>query len=140
MIAYAESTGTPSTSPMDLVHVSKKRRCGLISQRHIYKAMVSESTHSSESSGLLTTTLTTSRDKQTSILSPVAPGRPDAASAIPESPPLSREIAESGGNTEKDSIVFSQLLWCDYWDGRFGRGMHVCQDFGGESLFNSVRS
>ena len=66
--------------------------------------MMSERAHGRQCRALLSSAWSTGRDEETSILAPVAAGRPDAAGLVPERLPLSWEVTITGWNTEEDGI------------------------------------
>ena len=123
---------------MDLVQVGELTEGGLVSQRDIEEAVMSESAHGSDTGRLLTTALGTSGDEKTGIFAPVATGAPDSASLVPESLPLGREVTITSGDTEEDGIVLKELVGFGNGVGGLGRSVHLGQNLIGESLGNSI--
>lgn len=121
---------------MDLLEVGKEREGGLVTQRNVDEAVVSESTHGGNDSGLLATTEGTGGNEDTGILAPVAAGGPDGAGLVPEGLPLSREVTVTGGDTEQDGIVLQEVGRLSNGVGRLGRSVHLGKDLLREGLSN----
>jgi hypothetical protein len=113
---------------------------GLVAERNVDDAVVSESAHGSESSALLSTALGAGADEQAGVLAPEATSLPLAAGAVPERPPLRGEVAVAGGNAHKEGIVLLEDGWvADLGDGGvLGGSVHLGQDIVGESLGDAV--
>lgn len=102
---------------MDLREVSKLGKGLLVTQWNVDEAVVGESRHGRKGRALLTTSLGGSAEEQAGVLAPVGTGLPLASSAVPESLPLSWEIAVTGWNAEKEGIVLLECLWVGQgWD------------------------
>lgn len=121
---------------MDLLEVGKEGKGGLVTQRNVNEAVVSESAHGGNDSGLLATTGGTGGNEDTGILAPVAAGGPDGAGLVPEGLPLSREITVTGRDTEQDGIVLQEVGRLSNGVAGLGRGVHLGQDLLRESLSN----
>ena len=80
--------------------------------------MVGKGGHGGEGSRLLSASLRATRDEQACVFTPEVALGPLFAGLVPESPPLSREVAVASGNTEEEGIVFFQI-------GGVGEGVYV---------------
>lgn len=119
---------------MDLLKVGKEREGGLVTQRNVDKAVVSESAHGGDDSGLLTTAEGAGGNEDTGVLAPVATGGPDGAGLVPEGLPLSREVTVTGGDTEEDGIVLQKGGGLNNGVVRLGGGVHLGENLLRESL------
>ena len=110
----------------------------LVSKRNVDESMVSEGAHGSESSGLLSSTLGSGGDEETSILAPVQSLSPLLASLVPEGLPLSREVAVTCRYSKEDTIVLLENSGVrEGFDvGGLGWCMHLGEDFILEGLSN----
>lgn len=133
-VGTSEGTSTPGATTVNLIEVGQQREGGLVAQRDVDEAVVGEGAHGGQSGRLLTTTGGTSGDEETSILAPVAAGGPDGASGVPEGLPLSRKVTVASGDTEEDGIVLQEVVGPSNGVGRLGGGVHLGQNFLGESL------
>lgn len=124
---------------MDFVQVRELTKGGLVAQRDVEETVVSKSAHRSEGGGLLTATLSASRDEQTGVFAPVATSGPDATGAVPEGLPLRREVTVASGDTEEDGIVGEELVGGHNGVGGLGGSMHLSQDIVGEGLADPMR-
>lgn len=132
--AYSEGTSTPGATTVNLLEVGKHREGGLVTERHVDEAVVSESAHGGNDGGLLATTEGAGGDEDTGILSPVTTGGPDGAGLVPKGLPLSREVTVARRDTEQDGIVLQKVLRLGNWVVRLGRGVHLGQDLLRECL------
>ena len=105
---YRESTSTPRAAATDLREITKQVERSLISQWYVDEAVVSQGRHSRQSRTFLPTTLSAGADEKTGHFAPVSSSLPDTAGLVPESLPLSWEVAISGWNTEEESVVFQK--------------------------------
>lgn len=135
-IGASEGTGTPGGTTVDLSQVGELSEGGLVAQRNVEETVVSEGAQRGDSSGLLTTTEGTGGDEDTGVLAPEATSGPDAASLVPEGLPLSREVTETGGDTEEDGIVLEELGRLSDGVALLGSSVELGQDVLGESLLN----
>ena len=133
---HSEGASTPGATTVNLIEVGQLAKDGLVTQRDIDHAVMSEGAHGSKASGLLTTALSTSGDEETSVLAPVATGGPDSTGGIPESLPLSREVTIAGGDTEQNTVILRELLGSDGRVLGLGRGVHLGQNLLRKSLGN----
>ncbi len=132
--AYSEGTSTPGATTADLLEVGKNREGGLVTERHVDEAVVSESAHGGNDGGLLATTGGAGGDEDTGILAPVTTGGPDGAGLVPEGLPLSREVTVAGRDAEQDGIVLQKVGRLGNWVVGLGRGVHLGQDLLREGL------
>lgn len=121
---------------MDLVEVGELTECVLVTQRNVDEAVVGESAHASNSSGLLATSEGTGGDEQTGVLASVATSGPDGTGGIPEGLPLSGEVSVTSGNTEKDGVVLQEVVGLSNGVAGLGRGVHLDQNLLRKSLAN----
>lgn len=119
---------------MDLLKVGKEGEGGLVTQRDVDEAVVSESAHGGNDGGLLTTTHGTGGNEDTGVLAPVATGGPDGAGLVPEGLPLSREVTVTGGDTEENGIVLQEIGGLNNGVAGLGGGVHLGQNLLRESL------
>lgn len=133
---YGESTSAPSTATADLAVVAEDGESGLVAKRDVDDTVVGKCAHGSESSRLLSTTLGTGADEQTGILAPEGARGPLATSPIPESSPLCREVAVTGGDAHEEGIVLLEDRGVADLGDRcvLGRSVHLGQDLLGKSL------
>lgn len=136
--AYSKSTSTPGATTVDLLEVGQLGKHGLVAERNVDEAVVGKSAHGSNGGGLLATTQGTSGDEQTGILAPVATGGPDAASVVPESLPLCREVTITSRDTEQHSVVFLELFRVGNGVILLVRSVHLIQDLLGQGLSNPI--
>lgn len=110
----------------------------LVSQRYEDETVMYQCRHSGDYGALLSTTEGAGGNEDTSILAPVAAGRPLLAGLVPEGLPLGWEVTVTGGNTEEDSVERLELgrVVEDGDVGRLGRSVHLGQDLISESLSN----
>lgn len=135
---YSESSSTPRASTSDLRKVGQDREARLVAQRDVDDAVMRQGRQSSNNRALLSTTWSTSRDKDTSILSPVCARSPLTSSRIPECLPLRGEVTITGGDTEEESVVLLEGGGVDDGDvGGFGWCVHLGENFLGEGLGDS---
>jgi hypothetical protein len=80
---------------MNLFEIGKLWEDGLVTERDIDDAVVSEGRHSGNRSRLLSSAWCASAHEQTGILSPVSACTPDTASLVPKRLPLRGKIAVS---------------------------------------------
>lgn len=125
---------------MDLLEVRELTKGGLVAQRNVEETVVSKSTHSTEAGRLLATTKSAGRDKQTSILAPVATRTPNATGTVPEGLPLRGEVTVASGNTKENGIELQELLGSHNGVGGFGRSVHLSENVIGEGLGDPVPS
>ena len=113
---------------------------GLVAERNVDDAVVSESAHGSKSSALLSTALGAGANEQAGVLAPEATSLPLAAGAVPEGPPLRGEVAVAGGDAHQEGIVLLQDgRVADLGDGGvFGGSVHLGQDIVREGLGDAV--
>lgn len=119
---------------MDLVEVGQEGEGGLVAQRHVDQAMVSEGAHGSNGGRFLATAESTGGDEDTGMLTPVATGGPDRAGLVPEGLPLRGEVTVASGDTEQDRVVLEQVVRLDNGVARLGGGVHLDQNIVGEGL------
>lgn len=75
-VGTGEGTGTPGRATADLGEVTKSAEDSLVAEGNEDHAVVNESRHGTDDSGLLTTTGSGSGNEGTSVLAPVGTGRP----------------------------------------------------------------
>lgn len=131
---YSEGTSTPGATTVNLVQVAQLAEDGLVAQRNVDEAVVSESAHRGKGSGLLTTTLSTGRHEETGVLAPEATSGPDATGLVPEGLPLSREVTVTRRDTEQNSIEGEEVGGLHNGVVSLGRSVHLAQDFLAEGL------
>jgi hypothetical protein len=85
---------------VDLIEIGELGKGMLVAKRHKVETVVSKGAHAGKGSRLLSTARAGSGDEEAGILAPVAAGSPDATRLVPESLPLSREVAVTGRDTE----------------------------------------
>ena len=101
--------------------------------------MVRKGAHGRQCRALLAAALGGRRDEDADVLAVVAARLPLLASLVPKGLPLVGEVAETGGDAEKEGVVFLELVWRDEGDGgRLAGCVHLGQDFLGKGLFDSV--
>lgn len=122
---HAERPSTPRTStPRFIIPVLDVER-SLIPQWHIYQAMMYQCTHSRQRRALLAASLRRSSDEQTCVFTVVGAGGPLPYCGVPKRFPLRWEVAEAGGDAEKECIVWLHLGAGDDGVGGFGTGMEL---------------
>lgn len=135
-VATSEGTGTPGATTANLREVSQLAESLGITEGNVDDAVVGEGGDGVLSSGLLTTTLRSGRDEDTSHLAPEATGSPLLAGHVPEGLPLGGEVSVTGGDTQKEGIV--ALEDGGVIEGRdvggLGRSVHLGEDVLGEGL------
>ena len=134
MLTYSEGTGTPGATTVNLVQVAELSEDGLVAQRNVDEAVVSESAHRGKGSGLLTTTLGTGRNEKTGVLAPEATSGPNATGLVPEGLPLSGEVTVTGGDTEQNSVEGEEVGRLNNGVAGLGRSVHLAQNFLAEGL------
>lgn len=140
MKTYGEGAGTPGAATTDLGVVAEEVEGGLVAERHVDDAVVSEGAHGGDSSALLSTTLSSGGDEETGVLAPEGTGLPLAAGAVPERAPLGGEVAVAGGDTQKESIVLLEDGGVgEGGDGVvLGRGVHLVENLLRQGLLDAV--
>jgi len=136
-VTYSKGTSTPGATTVNLSQVGKLGKGGLVTQRDVEEAVVSEGAHGSNGGRLLATTEGTSGDEQTSVFAPEATRGPDTAGAVPEGLPLSGEVTVTGGDTEEDGIVVKESLVAGNRVGRLGGSVHLGENVLREGLRDS---
>jgi hypothetical protein len=108
----------------------------LVSEGNVDESVVGKGAHSSKSSRLLTSTLGASGDEETSVLAPVRSLGPLLASLVPESLPLSGEVAVTCWDSKKHSIVLLEDGWVrEGLDvGGLRGSVHLGEDIFGKGL------
>jgi hypothetical protein len=91
--------------------------------------MSSKRRHSRQRGSFLSTTLRSSANEQSNILTPEATSRPLLAGRIPEGLPLSREISKTGRDTEEERVVILEGGGVDSRIGGFGTCVKLGEDF-----------
>lgn len=134
VITYSEGTSTPGATAVNLVQVAELGEYGLVAQRNVDEAVVSESAHRGKGSRLLTTTLSTGRHEETGVLAPEATSGPNATGLVPEGLPLSREVTVTGRDTEQNSVEGEEVRGLNNGIASLGRSMHLGQNFLVEGL------
>jgi hypothetical protein len=84
-VSTREGTSTPGATTVDLLKVGHLGESVGVTEGHVDDTVVSKSRHSSNGSGLLTTTEGAGGDEETSHLAVVATAGPLSTSAVPES-------------------------------------------------------
>lgn len=98
-----------------------------------------EGAHSCQRRALLSSALGGRTDEDTDILAVEAASLPLLAGLVPEGFPLSGEVAVTGGDAEKEGVVFFELVRGDERDGAGLAGcVHLREDFFGKGLFDSM--
>lgn len=115
---------------MNLVEIGQEREGGLVSQRNIDDAVVSQCAHTGKSSRFLATAGGAGGDENTSVFSPVATAAPNTAGFVPERFPLGGEVAISGWDSKEKSVVLEKLIGVtqDLNAGVLGSSMHFGED------------
>lgn len=135
---YREGPRTPRRTTVHLVEIGELAKGGLVSQRHIDHAVMSERAHGRNASGLLSSTDAGGGNEQSGVLAPEATLLPLGAGGVEEGFPLSGEVAVAGGDTEQDAVVLLEFGRCDDRDGRILRwGIHLLEDFLRQGLLDS---
>lgn len=124
---------------MNLVEVGQLGEDGLVAERNVDETVVGEGAHGSKAGGLLTTTLGTGGNEETSVLAPVATGGPDTTSAVPEGLPLSGEVTVASGDTEENGVVLKEGVGLSNGVAGLGGSVHLSQNIVGEGLGDSRR-
>lgn len=119
---------------MDLIERSELGKGVLVTQGHVDDTMVGKSGNGVEGSHLLTTTGGASGDKEASVLAVKSALGPETSSRVPESLPLSREVAVTGGDSKEETVVLSQGAGRGNGVLGLGGSMHLTQDLFRESL------
>ena len=88
-----------------------------------------EGAHGSEGCGLLTTACGCSADEEASVFTPEATGLPEMTSLVPKCLPLGGEVAVPGWDAKEEGVVGLEDVGGDGGEIRFGRGVHLAQDF-----------
>lgn len=111
----------------------------LVAKGNIDEAVVGESRHSSNGSGLLATTLGASRDEEAGVLAPIGTSGPLLASLVPEGLELGREVSVTSGDAEQEGIILLELRGVGHRLDISGLGgsVHLGEDFIGEGLSDS---
>jgi len=139
-ISTGKGTRTPGATTVDLLEVGELGERLGVSQGHVDDAVVSEGGHGREAGRLLAAALGAGGDEEAGKLAPEAAAGPLLASLVPESFPLGRKVAVTGGDANEEGVVLLE-------DGRvvedgdvcgLGGGVHLGEDFLGECLGNSV--
>ena len=90
---------------------------GRVSQGHVDDAVVSKGAHRRQRRALLSSTLGGGRDEDAGVFAVVATGLPLLAGVIPKGLPLRGEVAETGGDSEQEGVVFLELVGVGEGDG-----------------------
>lgn len=125
---------------MNLIQVAQLAEDGLVAERNVNEAVVSESAHGGKSSRLLTTTLGTGGNEETGILAPEATASPNATGLVPEGLPLGREVAVAGRDTEQYSIKGEEVGGLNDGVASLSRSVHLSQNFVAEGLGDPIDS
>lgn len=135
---YSKGTSTPSATTVDLSQVRELSEGGLVAQRDVEEAVVSEGAHGSNGGRLLATTEGTGGDEQTGVLAPEATSSPDTAGAVPEGLPLSGEVTVTGRDTEENGIILEEVVGGGNGVGGLGGSVHLSEDFLGKGLGDPI--
>lgn len=140
-IAVGESAGAPGGAAAHLAVVAEDVESGLVAQRHVDDAVVSQGAHGRDGRALLPAALRRRADEQARVLAPEAARLPLLARVVPEGPPLRREVAVARGDSHQEGVVLLQGRGVGHLGDRavlFGR-VHLRQDFLGEGLGDAVQ-
>ena len=136
---YSEGTSAPWATTSDFTQVGQKGKRGLVAQRHVDDAVVSQGAHGRDSGAFLTSTKTGGRDEKPGHFAPVGASSPLATGLVPESFPLSGEVAVTGGDTEEEGVVRFKNFGFDERDRLvLTGGIHLGKNFLRKSFFNSM--
>jgi len=146
---------------MNSIKGSQLRKVVLVSKRNVNDTMMRERGHGSDSCRLLSTSLSGSRHKQTTVLAPKTTTGPETTSLVPErlnsiaynQPnssyrgktrrethlPLSREVTVTSGNANQEGIVGLEDVRSNGGDlSRRAWRMHFGQNFLRQGLSDSA--
>lgn len=107
-----------------------------VSKRNIDHSMVSQGGHGVCTSHLLSTTWGGRRDEETNILPRETTGSPETTGLVDEGLPLAGEVTVTGGDTEEEGVVLWKLVDGDDWVVVLWGGVHLGENFLGESLWD----
>lgn len=108
----------------------------LVSERNIDDSVMSESRERVESSDFLPTTLPSGGNENTGVFSRERTGSPKTTGGVDERFPLGREVSETGGDTEEESIIRFQDVGSDDGIGGLRSSMHLVENLFRKSLSN----
>lgn len=139
-IRTSKSTSTPWRATVNLSHVAHLvERLG-VTEWDVNNAVVGEGAHGSNSGGLLTTSHGAGGNEDSGVLAPETASSPEAAGLVPESLPLTWEVAVAGWDANEEGVVGGEDGWGDGWDGCvLWWCVHLGQDLLWESLWNSAK-
>lgn len=135
-VTTSESTRSPGTTTADRIQVGQDAEGLGVSEGHVDDAVVGEGAHGGESSGLLATSLRGSGDEDTGVLAPETTGAPLLAGLVPESLPLSGEVAVSCWDADEEGVILLEHAWV-FEDGDIcglRRSVHLGEDLVRKSL------
>jgi len=137
IINTSEGSGTPRAPPMNLLHIIQQGERVPIPQRYKVDTVVSEGAQGVLNCLFLTTSLSSYRDENPGVFAGESAGSPESTGRVPKRLPLSREVAETSGDAEEESVVGGENLGRDYWVVCFFRSAHLPQYLLREGFWNS---
>lgn len=139
-ITTGEGTGTPRRTTTDFSEVGLDFKGGLVTERDVDDAVVGESAHGGDASGLLAATDGSSADEETGVLAPERTVLPLATSLVPESLELRGVVAVTGGDTEEEGVVLLEDLRVgeDGVTSLLGRSVHLGENLLRERFLDLV--
>ncbi len=134
---HAEGACAPRAPTTNFGDVGQRREYGLVSQRNINNAVMSEGAQGCNHGGFLASSRSGGGDENPTILAPVSSCLPDLAGAVPESLPLCGEVSVPGRDPKQEAIILAQDVGRDDWNiTRLGRGVHLAKHFIRESFLD----
>ena len=113
---------------MNLFKICQLSERVLVSQWNVDDTVMSKGAQGVVNGRLLSTSRPTGRHEDTSVFTSESTGCPKPTSRVPERLPLGREVSKSSRNTEEESVVGGEDVWCDDWVVGFGGSVHQPQD------------
>lgn len=102
---YSKRPRAPRTAAMDLGQVGLQRKRGLVSQRNIDDPVMGQCAQRADDCGFLPSSQARGGHEDSSVFSPVGPGLPLLAGAVPEYFPLGGEAAVPSWDAQQESVV-----------------------------------
>lgn len=136
---YSKRPRAPRTAAMDLGQVGMQRKRGLVSQRNIDDAVMSQCAQRADDRGFLPSSLARGGNEDSSVLSPVGPRLPLLAGAVPECFPLGGEVAVPSWDAQQESVVALEDFGRDERNvGGLTWSIHLGKDLLREGFLHSV--
>lgn len=137
-VATSKGTGTVRRRTVDLLQVGDLGESLGVTQRHKDDTVVNQHRQGVHNSGLLATAGGTGGHKDTGSLTVEGTRSPKTSGGVPESLPLSRVTAKSGGDTEQERVVLGQGVQSGNWVVGSGRSVHLLQNLLRQCLRNLI--